>query len=82
MLGGPFPPLPDPGVLYRRVRRLVAQASLALHNQHLVSGVLLGQFTAPVGQRGAAQVYSLNLEYRCGISNALGPSRRTRSAAG
>jgi hypothetical protein len=43
--------------------RLAAQASLAVHNQHLVSGVLLGQFAAPIGQRGAAQVYSLNLEY-------------------
>ena len=45
------------------MRRLVAQASLAIHNQHLVSGVLLGQFAAPIGQRGAPQVYSLNLEY-------------------
>jgi hypothetical protein len=43
--------------------RLAAQASLAVHNQHLVSGVLLGQFAAPIGQRGAAQVYSFNLEY-------------------
>ena len=43
--------------------RLAAQASLAVHKQHLVSGVLLGQFAAPIGQRGAPQVYSLNLEY-------------------
>jgi hypothetical protein len=43
--------------------RLAAQASLAVHKQHLVSGVLLGQFAAAIGQRGAAQVYSFNLEY-------------------
>ena len=36
MLGGPFPPLPDPGVLNRRMHRLAAQASLAVHKQHLV----------------------------------------------
>lgn len=63
MLGGPFPPPPDPGVLWRRMARLTAQASLAVHKQHLVSGVLLGQFAAPIGQRGAAQVCSVNLEY-------------------
>jgi hypothetical protein len=63
MLGGPFPPLPDPGILNRRMHRLAAQASLAVHKQHLVSGVLLGQFAAPIGQRGAPQVYSLNLEH-------------------
>jgi hypothetical protein len=63
MLGGPFPRLPDPEVLNRRMRRLASQASLAVHKQHLVSGVLLGQFAAPIGQRGAPQVYSLNLEY-------------------
>ncbi len=63
MLGGPFPPLPDPWVIHRRMARLAAQASLAVHKQHLVSGVLLGQLAAPIGQRGAAQVYSLNLEY-------------------
>ena len=60
---GTFPALPDPGVLDRRMCRLAAQASLAVHKQHLVSGVLLGQFAAPIGQRGAPQVYSLNLEY-------------------
>jgi len=63
MLGGPFPPPPDPGVVNRRMRRLAGQASLAVHKQHLVSGVLLGQFAAPFGQRGAPQVYSLNLEH-------------------
>lgn len=63
MLGGPFPPLPDPGVLWRRMLRLAAQASLAVHKQHLVSGVLLGKFAAPIGQHGAPQIYSLNLEY-------------------
>ena len=63
MLGGPFPPLPDPWVIQRRMVRLAAQASLAVHKQHLVSGVLLGQFAAPIGQRGAPQVYSFNLEY-------------------
>jgi hypothetical protein len=47
MFGRPFPPLPDPGVLCRRMARLAAQASLAVHKQHLVSGVLLGQFAAP-----------------------------------
>jgi hypothetical protein len=63
MLGEPLPPLPDPGVINRRMRRLAAHASLAVHKQHLVSGVLLGQFAAPIGQRGAAQVYSFNLEH-------------------
>jgi hypothetical protein len=47
MLGGPFPPLPYPGVLWRRMLRLAAQASLAVHKQHLVSGVVLGQFAGP-----------------------------------
>lgn len=63
MLGGPFPPLPDPEVLNWRMRRLAAHASLAVHKQHLVSGVLLGQSAALIGQRGAAQVHSLNLEH-------------------
>lgn len=63
MLGGPFPPLPDPVLLHRRMRRLVAQASLAVHKQHLVSGVLIRQFAAPIGQQGAPQAYSLNLEH-------------------
>lgn len=62
LLGGPFPPLPDPWVIHRRMVRLATQASLAVHKQHLVSGVLLGQFAAPIGQGGAAQVYSFNLE--------------------
>lgn len=63
MLVAPFPPLPDPGVLNRRMHRLAAQASLMVHKQHLVSGVLLGQFAAPIGQGGAPQVHSLNLEH-------------------
>ena len=63
MLGGPLPPMPAPGVVWRRMRRLAAQATVAVHTQHLVSGVLLGQFAAPIGQRGAPQVYSLNLEH-------------------
>lgn len=58
-----FPPLPDPGMIERRMRRLAAKATLAVRGQHLVSGVLLGQFAAAIGQLGAAQVYSLNLEY-------------------
>jgi hypothetical protein len=45
------------------MRRLAAQATVAVHTQHLVSGILLGQFAAPIGQRGALQVYSLNLVY-------------------
>jgi len=63
MLGGPLPPMPAPGVVWRRMRRLTARATLDVHTQHLVSGVLLGQFTAPIGQRGAPQVYSLSLEH-------------------
>ena len=63
MLGGPLPPLPAPGVIERRMRRLAAQATVAVHTQHLVSGALLGQFAAPIGQRGAPQVYSLSLEH-------------------
>lgn len=63
VLGGPLPPMPAPDVVWRRMRRLAAQATVAVHTQHLVSGVLLGQFAAPIGQRGAPQVYSLNLEH-------------------
>ena len=63
MLGGPLPPMPAPDVVWRRMHRLAAQATVAVHTQHLVSGVLLGQFAAPIGQRGAPQVYSLNLEH-------------------
>jgi len=63
MLGGPLPPMPAPGVIEQRMRRLAAQATVAVHTQHLVSGVLLRQFAAPIGQRGAPQVYALNLEY-------------------
>jgi Protein of unknown function (DUF4238) len=63
MLGGSLPPMPPPGVIERRMRRLAAQATVAVHTQHLVSGVLLGQFAAPIGQCGAPQVCSLNLEY-------------------
>ena len=63
MLRGPLPPMPDPGVIWRRMRRLAAQATVDVHTQHLVSGVLLGRLAAPIGQRGAPQVYSLNLEY-------------------
>jgi len=63
MLGGPLPPVPAPGVIERRMRRLAAQATVDVHTQHLVSGVLLGQFAAPIGQRGVPQVYALNLEY-------------------
>ena len=39
MFGGPFPPLPDLGVLWRRMAGLAAQASLAVHKKHLVSGM-------------------------------------------
>jgi hypothetical protein len=63
MFSGPFPPLPDPRMFERRMRRLAAQASLAVHDQHLVSRVLLGQFAAPIGQGGAAQAWSLSLEH-------------------
>ena len=63
MLGGPLPPMPPPGVIERRMRRLAAQATVAVHTQHLVSGALRGQFAAPIGQCGAPQVHSLNLEY-------------------
>ncbi len=63
VLGGPLPPMPAPDVVWRRMHRLAAQATVAVHTQHLVSGVLLGQFAAPIGQRGAPQVYSLNLEH-------------------
>jgi Protein of unknown function (DUF4238) len=63
MLGGPLPPMPAPGVIWRRMQRLAAQATVDVHTQHLVSGVLLGQFAAAIGQRGAPQVYSLNLGY-------------------
>lgn len=63
MLRGPFPPLPDSLVLLRRMAKLAAEAHLAVHEQHLVSGVLLRQFAAPIGQNGAPQVYSLNLEH-------------------
>jgi hypothetical protein len=63
MLGGSLPPMPPPGVIERRMHRVAAQATVAVHTQHLVSGVLLGQFAAPIGQGGAPQVYALNLEY-------------------
>jgi len=63
MLGGPLPPMPAPGVIQRRLQRLAAQATVAVHTQHLVSRVLLKQFAAPIGQRGALQVCVLNLEY-------------------
>jgi Protein of unknown function (DUF4238) len=63
MLGGPLPPMPSPEVVWRRMRRMAAKASVDVHTQHLVSGVLLGQFAAPIGQGGAPQVNSLNLEY-------------------
>ena len=49
MLGGSLPPMPEPGVIERRMRRLAAQATVPVPTQHLVSGVLLGQFAAPVG---------------------------------
>jgi hypothetical protein len=45
------------------MQRLSAQADEAVHKQHTVSGVLLGHFSEPVGQKGAPQVCSFNLEY-------------------
>ena len=63
MLIDQFPPFPPNAAIYNRMCRLKAQASISVHKQHLVSGVLLGQFAAPIGQRGAPQVYSFNLEY-------------------
>ena len=54
--GDHFRPCPIRGVLNRRMHRLAAQAGLVVHKQHLVSGVLLGQFAAPIGQRGAVRV--------------------------
>jgi len=50
MLGGLSAPA-DPRVLCRRILRLAAQARLAVHKQHLVSGALLGQFAAPMEHR-------------------------------
>jgi hypothetical protein len=50
-------------VIQRRLQRLAARATVAVHTQHLVSRVLLKQFAAPIGQRGALQVCALNLEY-------------------
>jgi len=55
--------MPAPDVVWRRMRRLAAQATVDVHTQHLVSRALLGQFAAPIGQHRAAQVYALNLEY-------------------
>lgn len=52
MLGGSLPPMPAPGVIWRRMRRLAAQVTVAVHTQHLVCRVLLEQFAAPMGHRG------------------------------
>ncbi|WP_265568614.1 DUF4238 domain-containing protein [Streptomyces hygroscopicus] len=60
---GPLPPLPTPDVVQRRIDILRTKASVSVHAQHLVSGVMLRQFSSPIGQGGAARVYSLNLEY-------------------
>lgn len=62
MLVDQFPPLPTNAAINGRMCRLSAQASLAVHKQHLVSSVLLRQFAASIGQGGAPQVYSFNLE--------------------
>jgi Protein of unknown function (DUF4238) len=66
------PPLPDPDMVNARMRRLAAQATVAVHRQHLVSGVLLREFSAPIGQLGAPQVATFNLEYPRGKSKGRG----------
>jgi hypothetical protein len=77
-------PLPDPEVLHRRMLRLEAQASVAVHDQHLVSKVLLGLFAEPIGQRGAPQAFSLNLEHPAPGRKAMGSTcagrRRSRTS--